>query len=368
MMTRAARTSRCCIPCDAVSTERLIARGGAASRPGVHPHSAARRRRSSTTRRDRSRSAARRCCARARDDRATRRRRRRHGVRGAQGVRRAEAAEASHIRVIDLYSVQPVDAATLHGGRPRDRAASSRSKITTRPAASATRWRGRGAGTASPCHAPGRARDSAQRQARRADGHLRHLVRADPDRGHRPLARADAARTADRHARGLARLWRTCAAIGPAGCPAPRREPRARRPAARRTRPGRPTGKRIAVSYPRPHLDDGAGWPAAAGARSPKRTPGGRARAGLGARWPRIAFAADLGDGFDIVVARRRAAAGRRDHRCPATSGGRRGPLTAASCSRIAPRAAGPRHGSQRAGDRLVAPVAGSPPGRRRWR
>ena len=49
-------------------------------------------------------------------------------------------AEGIAIRVIDLYSLQPIDAATLHRGGQRDRAAgSSRSRITTRPAASATR-------------------------------------------------------------------------------------------------------------------------------------------------------------------------------------------------------------------------------------
>ena len=40
--------------------------------------------------------------------RGDRRRRRRHGVRGAQGVRRLKAAGTA-IRVIDLYSVAPVD-------------------------------------------------------------------------------------------------------------------------------------------------------------------------------------------------------------------------------------------------------------------
>ena len=49
-------------------------------------------------------------------------------------------AEGIAIRVIDAYSVQPIDAATLIGGREGDTAArSSPSRITMRPAGSAMR-------------------------------------------------------------------------------------------------------------------------------------------------------------------------------------------------------------------------------------
>ena len=47
------------------------------------------------------------------------------------------------IRVIDAYSVQPIDGATLRAAAPRRADGSSRSRITTSPAASATRWRRR---------------------------------------------------------------------------------------------------------------------------------------------------------------------------------------------------------------------------------
>ena len=108
-------------PCDAVSTERLMAL--AAYHPGPSTSRTSRPKTPviyGTTTRSRSagckvlRESPRRC----RD----RRRGRRHGVRGAEGARRA-AGKRHHIRVIDLYSVQPVDrdGADLGGAQTRNR-------------------------------------------------------------------------------------------------------------------------------------------------------------------------------------------------------------------------------------------------------
>ena len=115
----------------------------------------------------------------------------------------------------------------------------------------------------------------------------------------------------------------------------------------------------------RSHLDDGAGRPAGAAL-----AVGGRLRRAGIEREPawspdgtRLAFAADRGDGFDIVVASVKSGDGvGRDRACRATSAGRRGRRTAASCSRIAPRrrrAARPI-ASLQWDLYLVAPVRGS--------
>ena len=119
-------------------------------------------------RRDVRRSAARRSLRAVAKRRRDGRRRRRHGVRGAQGPRGARGAPESRIRVIDAYSVQPIDRDGDRRRWSRDerphhhRRGSLRAWRTRR-----RRERGR-VGPGLQSEAPGRARDSAQRHARRA--------------------------------------------------------------------------------------------------------------------------------------------------------------------------------------------------------
>ena len=99
-------------PCDGVSTERLVVEMARYKGPGLHAHVSAEDPGHLRSRTNRSRSAGPRCCGRGNSDEAV--------VVGA-GVTVFEAlkaydqlkAEGIGIRVIDAYSVQPIDATTL---------------------------------------------------------------------------------------------------------------------------------------------------------------------------------------------------------------------------------------------------------------
>ena len=94
-------------------------------------------------------------------------------------------AEGIAIRVIDLYSVQPIDAAALiAAGRDTGRA-SSPSRITTRPAASAMPWPARWRPPGVTVTRLAVREIPAQRQARRAARPVRDL---GPTRSSRPFA------------------------------------------------------------------------------------------------------------------------------------------------------------------------------------
>ena len=139
-------------PCDAVSAERLVALDGLSSGPGLHAHQPAEDAGDLRERRD---------VRGRRAEGAARERRRRRSPSSAAGVTVFEAlkaydqlkAEGTAIRVIDLYSVAPVDRDGARSRRAtRPAAASSPSRITTRPAASATRWPRRSARPAFTVH------------------------------------------------------------------------------------------------------------------------------------------------------------------------------------------------------------------------
>ena len=78
-------------------------------------------------------------CAPPTDDQVTLRRRRRHRARGARRRRRARAPPGIPARVIDLYSVKPVDRPTRRRAARGDRHASSSPRTTGPRAASGTR-------------------------------------------------------------------------------------------------------------------------------------------------------------------------------------------------------------------------------------
>ena len=147
-MRARSRTSPCSIRATRVSTERLVVEMAASPGPGLHAHVAAEDAGHLRTRRDVSDRRAEGAARRARDDVAT--------VVGA-GVTVFEAlkaydqlkAEGIAIRVIDLVLGRSRSTPTtlIAAGDARRAARSSRSRITTPPAASATRspkrWRRR---------------------------------------------------------------------------------------------------------------------------------------------------------------------------------------------------------------------------------
>ena len=319
-------------------------RDGLSPGPGLHPHVAAEDAGHLRAATSRSRSAARRCCARATTT-AT--------VVGA-GVTVFEAlkaydplrSEGIAIRVIDLYSLQPIDAETLHrGGR-----ATGRGSITVEdhyPAGGigdAVRTRSPPA-AASRCTARG-ARAAAQRQARGTARSLRHL---GPPHRRRGEAGPDGARTAVPSSRPRASPLAAAAgaarrAAGPAAPSGAARGRGAASAPSRRpvpapaTRPGRPDGAAHRVSI----LDQiwTLGRRRARRARvalARRRSASSATRRGRPTAAARLrgrsTAAASISSSWPPAASRGASPS------CPATSAGRRGRRTAASSS--PPRAAG---------------------------
>ncbi len=225
----------------------------------------------------------------------------------ALGAADAVAADGVHVRVIDLYSVKPVDAATLlAAGRETGLL------LTVEDHYSAG-----GIGDAV-CEVvaphgvrvervavPGVPRSGTPDELMDVNGlSARALTRDRPPVGQRSLTRA---RTADRHARGFS----------------PRPSGRAGRPRGRRAAPRAPgaggpparlgprprVGARRAIASPSPSSTSSGRWRQTGASREcsrpgPKGTPSAVER---DPAWApdgrRIAFAADLGTGFDLYVA-----------------------------------------------------------------
>ena len=94
-------------------------------------------------------------------------------------------AKGISIRVIDLYSVQPIDAASLiEAGKQTGRLITVEDHYFVR-AGSATRWPHAVAAAGLTVHAARGARNPAQRQARRAHRQVRHLRPPHRQCGHR---------------------------------------------------------------------------------------------------------------------------------------------------------------------------------------
>ena len=113
-----------------------------------------------------------------RERRRDRHRRRHHRVRGAQGLRRARRSWGSPVRVIDAYSVKPLDEDGIRQRGRRDRAAGRWSSRTTYEAGGLGRGRGLGPGREGPAPASLRPRTAPLRPARGAPRQVRHQRRA----------------------------------------------------------------------------------------------------------------------------------------------------------------------------------------------